>query len=83
MGLGVRLFQQRKPCLVIVRALCKIQCSRPGLPDLAIFLLCVLSIDIVPDWSLVNRLIVVGGAKIELIIDYTLLPFAVYSEVRN
>jgi hypothetical protein len=47
------------------------------LPNLAVFFFGIGAVDIIPDWSFVNRLVVVCGAEIEFVIDDALLPLAV------
>jgi hypothetical protein len=48
------------------------------LPDLAIFLLGIVSVDIVPNGALVNRLVIVSSAQVQLVVHDALLPVAVY-----
>jgi hypothetical protein len=75
-GFGIGLFEQRKPCLVVVDTLSKLESSGPALPDLPV-LLGVLTINIVPDLPLVNGFIVVGCTEVQLVVENALLQFPV------
>jgi hypothetical protein len=83
MRFGVCFFEQRKPRLILVAALRKIQCARAGLVGLAVFLGRVDTINVVPHDPLVLGFVVVGGAGVQLVVDDGVLPFAVCSETRE
>lgn len=80
MCFGIRLLQQWQPRLVLVCALRKIQRARPRLPGFAVFFLGVTAVEIVPQGSLVDRLVIVGSPEVEFVIDDGLLPFTVSME---
>jgi len=79
-GFGVRLLQQRQPRLVLITALRKVQRTRARLVSLAVLFFRVLAVDFIPDAALFLTFFVVGGSKVELVVDDGLLPFAVWTE---
>lgn len=66
MSLGIGLLKERKPGLLRVRTLCKVECSTVTLVNLAIGLFRVMLLDILKENSIKVALIVIRLDKIEL-----------------